>query len=257
MTLDSAKFHIPPPTRLTFIGWAVASFVAAYTAPFGTDVHAFEARAVYWSLVIVSSTLFARGFLFLVLWALPGRRGLVVDVAISVLMVLFFSPVPYFAAYVLFGADVAASSGYLMFMQYVAIISVAVCVSRRLIGSWIKHQGWRLNDGDPAEETPPPRLTRRLPDEFEGQILRLTVEDHFVDVVAETGTYRIRLRFADAVDEMDSLPGFCTHRSHWVARDAIAGVRREAGKIWLEITNGDLVPVSRKYRADLENAGML
>ncbi|MEZ5714276.1 MAG: LytTR family DNA-binding domain-containing protein [Paracoccaceae bacterium] len=64
----------------------------------------------------------------------------------------------------------------------------------------------------------------------------------------------IRLRFSDAIAEMEPMQGYCTHRSHWVSHAAISGVEREPGKLFLRLVNGDRVPVSRKYRPELEKA---
>ena len=110
---------------------------------------------------------------------------------------------------------------------------------------------------DPTPDVEHPRLLRRLPIDLDTQILRLTVRDHCVDVVTSAGTHTIRSRFADAIDEMDPVLGHCTHRSHWVTRTAIESVERQAGKIHIRLVNGDLVPVSRKYKPGLEDAGVL
>ncbi len=258
MLPNSFESSVPPITRITIVGWALGSFLATYAAPFGTLQYPFELRAIFWSIVVVGATLMARSAMWVVWHFMPTAKGFIVDAAVSVLMVLFYTPVLYFSAIVIFDGRPLISSTYLTFMQYVAIISIAVCITRRMVAGLIGQRNASLTEqlADNQSETQP-RLIRRLPKGFDGQILRLTVEDHFVDVVAESGTYRIRLRFADAVNEMDPCPGSCTHRSHWVATHAVTGVRREAGKIWLEITNGDLVPVSRKYRPDVEAAGLL
>lgn len=102
-----------------------------------------------------------------------------------------------------------------------------------------------------------PRLAKRLPETFSGQIYRLTVRDHFVDVVTSQGIFTIRSRFTDAIDEMEPIPGHCTHRSHWVTDDAITGVEKSDGKIFLRLKNDDLVPVSRKYKPMLEQDGVI
>ncbi len=102
-----------------------------------------------------------------------------------------------------------------------------------------------------------PRLVRRLPEGFEGEILRLTVRDHNVDVVTTTGVYTIRSRFSDAIAEMEPVYGHCTHRSHWVTEAAVAGVEKSGSKLYLRLNNDDLVPVSRKYRPELEDAGLI
>lgn len=100
-------------------------------------------------------------------------------------------------------------------------------------------------------------LLKRLPAEARSRILRLSAADHVVRVVTDKGETELRMRFSDAVNEMDGVEGYCTHRSHWVAVEAISGTRREAGRWVVELCNGDEVPVSRKYQPDLEAAGLL
>lgn len=104
---------------------------------------------------------------------------------------------------------------------------------------------------------PLPRLVKRLPVSFSGQVYRLTVRDHAVDVVTSEGTFTIRSRFTDAIAEMEPVPGHCTHRSHWVTDDAIVRAERQAGKTFVRLKNNDLVPVSRKYKPMLEQDGLL
>jgi len=86
---------------------------------------------------------------------------------------------------------------------------------------------------------------------------RFRQRDHFVDVITDTGTQTLRLRFADAVDEMEPAKGFLTHHSHWMSQDAIEGVERQDGKLFLRLNNNDIVPVSRTYRPALADAGIL
>jgi DNA-binding LytR/AlgR family response regulator len=61
----------------------------------------------------------------------------------------------------------------------------------------------------------------------------------------------------DAIDEMEPVKGICTHRSHWVALGAIKRVEREGARLFVVLRNGDRVPVSRKYRPRLEQAGLI
>ncbi len=139
-----------------------------------------------------------------------------------------------------------------MAMGYVLAVTAVVAVFRRIVPGLTAYSYFR--NASPREI---PRLARRLPDDFEGPILRLTVRDHFVDVVTEHGVHTIRMRFADAVDEMEPVQGYFTHRSHWVCRDAVGGAERDNGRYFLRLTNGDLVPVSRTYRPGLEDAGFI
>jgi hypothetical protein len=113
--------------------------------------------------------------------------------------------------------------------------------------------------GRPPPEVPlAPRLMRRLSGDGGSEILRLSGNDHFVDVATTAGQETLRLRLADAIAEMEPVRGICTHRSHWVALAAISGVERENGdKLIVCLRNGDRVPVSRKYRPQLEAAGWI
>jgi DNA-binding LytR/AlgR family response regulator len=86
----------------------------------------------------------------------------------------------------------------------------------------------------------------------------LTAKNHYVEVVTDKGSTTIRMRLADAIDEMEPVEGYCVHRSHWVARSAINAVEREnAQKIFVLLSNGDRIPVSRKYRPNLEKTGLV
>jgi hypothetical protein len=103
----------------------------------------------------------------------------------------------------------------------------------------------------------PARLYERLPAGTTGMILHLSARDHFVDVELAGALISLRMRFSDAVAEMDGVAGMITHRSHWVAKEAITGVLREEGKMYLILETGRRVPVSRSARTRLEDEGIL
>jgi DNA-binding LytR/AlgR family response regulator len=64
------------------------------------------------------------------------------------------------------------------------------------------------------------------------------------------------MRLADAIRETGMVPGLQIHRSHWVAKDAVAKVHRSEGKLMLELRNGMRLPVSRSYLAAARDAGL-
>ncbi|MEO1797510.1 MAG: LytTR family DNA-binding domain-containing protein [Pseudomonadota bacterium] len=102
-----------------------------------------------------------------------------------------------------------------------------------------------------------PRLLRRLPEGAAGPILRLSGRDHFVEVVTAEASYSIRMRLADAIEEMDGVDGFLTHRSHWVARAAIVEVKRSGQRHVVVSKDAEMIPVSKSKLPELENAGLL
>jgi hypothetical protein len=97
------------------------------------------------------------------------------------------------------------------------------------------------------------RIPRRL-----GKNLRwIETEDHYLRVHTDLGNDLVLFRLADAVLEIDPGLGAQVHRSHWVARTAVAAVEREAGRITLRLTDGARVPVSRTFQPALRRAGWL
>lgn len=104
---------------------------------------------------------------------------------------------------------------------------------------------------------PQPRLLRRLDGVCTADILRLTVEDHYVEVVLlDRPSQRVLMRFADAVDEIEGLEGLFIHRSHWVVRAYVEGALIENGREMVQLVDGSRVPVSRTYRSNLAQAGV-
>ena len=83
------------------------------------------------------------------------------------------------------------------------------------------------------------------------------MQDHYVEVHTEEGSDLLLLRFRDALRELDGLDGAQVHRSHWVARAAVAGVERRSGRIALRLVNGNRVPVSRSFAPALRDRGWL
>lgn len=256
---------MPRITRATVTSWVLVSFLVAYTGPFGTYAMGFGRRLLYWSLVVVCSSLISHVSAALAGRIVGKRSSLLTDFLTVVLMTLLFSPVLWGITRGLLGGGPGLIPAIWVFAQFVAIITAVITSARRTIPGLARGSHRRARETPEPEpdvgldlgaEPGPPRLVRRLPKDFQGPILRLAVNDHFVDVVTPRMTHRLRLRLADAVDEMDTVAGFCTHRSHWVARQAVEGVERQAGRIMLRLSNGDHVPVSRTYRPRLEAAGI-
>ena len=63
------------------------------------------------------------------------------------------------------------------------------------------------------------------------------------------------MRLSDAIAAVEALDGARTHRSWWVARDAVERVSRGDGRAVLTLSNGLEAPVSRTYAPALREAG--
>lgn len=104
--------------------------------------------------------------------------------------------------------------------------------------------------------TSPARLLERLPARLRGAGIRAVVsEDHYLRIHTERGSDLILMRLGDALKELEGLEGAQTHRSWWVARDAVRAVARKDGRAVLTLEGGLSVPVSRRYARALREAG--
>lgn len=105
---------------------------------------------------------------------------------------------------------------------------------------------------------PRPRLYARLSEIGGRMITRITVQDHYVEIhLSDGSSQRLLMRFTDAVNEMDDADGFCTHRSHWVARNTVTSAIKDGAKEFAILQTGERIPVSKTYRENLVLAGFL
>jgi len=81
----------------------------------------------------------------------------------------------------------------------------------------------------PAAISSEPDILARLKPQNRGPLVRLSVEDHYTDVVTTRGHELILLRFADALKELAGTRGLQVHCSHWVADAHVEKLRRDNG----------------------------
>ena len=114
----------------------------------------------------------------------------------------------------------------------------------------------------PTTDTPPERpatakLLGRLSPRLGAEVLALQGEDHYVRVHTALGSELLLMRLADAIEELEGLPGERVHRSWWVARGAVGAARANGRRLSLTLTNGLDVPVTRDAASRLRRAGWL
>ncbi len=95
--------------------------------------------------------------------------------------------------------------------------------------------------------TAQPPILSRLKPENRGALIRLTVRDHYTEVVTTRGRELVLLRFGDALTEIGNIEGIRLHRSHWIATDHIDRLKRDNGKLFVIARDGAEMPVSRSY----------
>jgi len=248
---------------MTIFGMAVTAVIVTSAGPFGAyEIGSFWWQLLFWSGVIVISAHLGVICQVMADHLVASHRPLLSDLTKVAMMAVVLPPVLLALVFAVRGHTSQAAPNFLKLMLYVVLVSAGISIVRRILptrgGSGYFSQASLVTSPVTSPVTTQlPRLVRRMPEDARDPILRLTVHDHFVDVVTALDSHRLRMRFADAIEEMDTVKGYCTHRSHWVSKDAIAGVKREQGKTHLRLSNGDLVPVSRKFKPILEKAGVL
>ncbi len=89
------------------------------------------------------------------------------------------------------------------------------------------------------------------------RVLCLQMEDHYVRVHTETGSELVHMPLKAALVSLSDVEGLQTHRSWWVARDAVTNILQDGRNVRLRLVNGMTVPVARSSVARLKQAGWL
>jgi hypothetical protein len=222
--------------------------------PYGTSVAPTGLRYGYWFVAIVGGGAIGLAFERLFVARIASRWIRVPAVALAMT-----PPVTVFVYglnVVMLGGGAAFWPAFLGLSWQVFAIALAVMAVRALV--------WR----DPVIETrtliEPPlpeadaAFRRRLSAKRRtARLIAVEAHDHYLRVHTDDGSELVALRFADALDELSRAHGYRTHRSWWVAADAIEDARWQRGTGVVRLAGGLEAPVSRTCRPTLKAAGWL
>jgi hypothetical protein len=226
--------------RLAIDGSAIV--LLALTGPFGTFVElSGPLRLAYWGIAVAGCSIFMHLAVgrtltapWLAGWPRAPRMALGAMVAavpgaalIGVLEVLLRQDRDVFRDYFWLWFCVSAVGFAVAFFQF------------RLFAQ-----------ASPVAEAVGARFLERLPRDIGRDIVSLSMQDHYVEVITDRGSTMILIRFAEAVRELEGYPGARVHRSHWVAAGRSNRIFRERNRILIELTDGRRLPVSRPYLED-------
>lgn len=111
--------------------------------------------------------------------------------------------------------------------------------------------------GAPTTVVQVPSLLSRLPLDKRGDLVALSVEDHYVRVRTVRGEELVLMRLSDAIKEVGETVGAQVHRSHWAAFEHVQSARREGDRAILTMTGSLEIPVSRANLPKIREAGLL
>ena len=233
-------------------GWAVAVAAGLFMAvvgAFGTGENLLWVRVTYWVGVILGGAIISTGVARLVRgrgwleerrWFQAALITALIAPPITIMVWLVttrvFERAPYGSPFALFPNVLVVT---------VVLVVLTEFASRTPLQT---HAG--------AEGAAPARFLERLPFKLRGAALyAVEAEDHYLRLHTDRGSDLILMRLSDAVAELEGLEGAQTHRSWWVAKDAVVAADRGDGRAVLKLKNGAEAPVSRTYAKALREAG--
>lgn len=120
----------------------------------------------------------------------------------------------------------------------------------------------------PAEQAPNPdakqaltgraAILSRLPVHLQdAELYALSAEDHYVRVQTSKGDDILLMRLSDSIGETSGVEGMQTHRSWWVAKDAVVDIKKLGRSGEITLKNKKIVPVSRSALKTLKDIGWI
>jgi LytTr DNA-binding domain len=246
-----------------FLVAGVAAVFMAVTGAFNTDVIGFWPRLTYWLIVMQMGSLIGVAVNAGVReWGRFEQRRAIEAVIVAILIAFPLTLIVTGASMIFFGMKAPALADAAVFFAVVAFISLIMTGINYLLPT---RSAVPPSDGAPAQEPVPdpqpippgpPRFAERLPIGLQSaRILALSAEDHYLRVHTDAGDALILMRLSDAIAEIEAANGLQTHRSWWVARDAVTSAKRSESKGVISLANGVEAPVSRTYLKAVGAAG--
>ena len=228
-----------------------AGVVLALTGAFGMHEAPLSTRLLYWVPVVTSGALWAQ------LWSGIVERLIDLDerpwLGTAVLTAVVTPPMTAYVWLVtglVFNGRVYPPAALLEFVGPVGLVTAVVSVLNVFLGRKV------VSTHATAGAAGPVRFLERLPAKLRGgRLIAVQAEDHYLRLHTDRGSDLILMRLSDALSELEGLEGAQTHRSWWVAKDAVRDVERGDGRATLTLDGGLTVPVSRRHARALRAAG--
>ena len=242
--------------RFNFIRSTAVAIVAALlltvSGAFDTGATPFAVRLGYWLLVMAAGSVWGQlcqRFLRqrLDMDSRPWLYVVILTAMVAVPMCLFVWAV---TGFFFLGGPYPPSYLPLLVIP-VTTVTAAVCAAIVFLGRSSTVQTHAFVDS--AIRT---RFLERLPPGLRGaRLIAVEAEDHYLRIHTDRGSDLILMRLSDALSELAGVEGAQTHRSWWVAKEAVRNAVRGDGRATLMLEGGLTAPVSRRYARALRQAG--
>lgn len=237
------------------------SVALAIAAPYGYKMDFdFWHRLGYWSSIIALAILMATYIRHVIVMRFPNET-LAVLLAVAVVQAAVLGLTVWLVNMHVFRLPVQGGAWLAELTLIMLMVSLCVAMIRYEIAR-LRQFAARENGSLPGEVPAPdqrdrPAFLDRLDPPLDGELLVVSASDHYLDVVTTKGRGRILMRFRDALAELEDVPGYRLHRSHWVARSEVVRVRPDGRRHVADLRSGKALPVSDAYVDDLRAEGLV
>jgi hypothetical protein len=241
----------------------LAGIILALIGPFGSFELPLAQRLILWPLMILAGYPIFRGLGAVSRWLseavhIPYAVAAVLALGVGALPMTLIVVLLWFRAPL--GEAIRSPALGPLYLQ-VLIVGLIVHAAMFLL---FRQRDEPKVEAEPQPAAPPappppaepPSLALPLPPGF-GPVRALKGEDHYVRVVGDGREELILMRMRDAIERLGTADGLRVHRSWWVARAAVASVRRDGRTAIITLANGQEVPVARDMMPALRAAGWL
>jgi hypothetical protein len=231
---------------------AAAAIFLTVTGAFDTASAPFLERLAYWAILMAAGSAWGQLCHRLLTHGIdpnlrPWRHAAALTCLVAAPMCLFV----WVATGLFFHGELFPVSYLWLLVVPVVTVTAAVCALVVFLGRATPVQTHASPD---AAQTA--KFIERIPLRLRNaRLIAVEAEDHYLRVHTDSGSDLILMRLSDALDELDGLEGAQTHRSWWVARDAVRAASRGDGRATLTLDGGVTAPVSRRYARALREAG--
>ena len=216
-------------------------------------------RLAYWEILMLSGAMIGLGVSEAVeKW---GRLRSMPTLEMPTIAVLIALPLTFMVvgtSNIFFGTKPPSLAALAIMFSITFFISLVMTA----LNYFIHWPGKVTAETPPAEYGAPTALTGnrfvdRLPLHLRSvKIIALEAEDHYLRVHLEGGhSTLILMRLSDAISELPENAGAQTHRSWWIAKEAVRGVTKADGRATLALERQLEAPVSRSFYKALNDSG--
>jgi DNA-binding LytR/AlgR family response regulator len=246
-----------------FVTAAIVGLLLTFVGALETSELPFLPRLAYWEILMLSGAMIGLGVSDLIeRWGRLRSRPWFEMPLIAVLIALPLSLMVVGTSSLFFGIRPPTIAAFAMMFGITFAISLAMTALNYLMhwpGQVVPPS--QEASQQPSVESPDAnsRFSDRLPLPLRHlEIAALEAEDHYLRVhLADGQSTLILMRLSDAVAELPTEKGAQTHRSWWVAKDAIRGTAKADGRATLRLDHNLEAPVSRSFYKALNDAGWL